>query len=229
MILICSMCVVSSTHTFAQTTTQPDSSLAGQHTAFVQPKHITLKSFILPSALITTGALTSSSEFDQKVKGKRDEHFSTFHTSVDNYLQFVSIAAGYGMLINNKEHSFWHYTEKVVLTEVMLNVIVQPIKHITKVPRPDTGEPTSFPSGHTTQAFAGATIFCDEFARHNILLTATAYSSAAAVGVLRILNDRHWASDVIAGAGFGILSAKLSELIIESHARKHHSSYNNHL
>ncbi len=227
--LVSSVCVVTGSHTIAQSINQPDSSIIRQHTATYQPKPVTVKSFILPAALITTGALTSSGEFDKKVKEKRDEHFSTFHTSIDNYLQFAPIVAGYGMLINNKQHSFWKYTEKVVLTEVMLNAMVQPIKHITKKPRPDTGEPTSFPSGHTTQAFAGATIFSDEFAQHNTWLAVSAYASATAVGVLRVLNDRHWASDVVAGAGFGILSAKLSELIINTYGKKRHSSYNNQL
>jgi membrane-associated phospholipid phosphatase len=45
------------------------------------------------------------------------------------------------------------------------------------------------------------TIFCDEFAQHNTLLAISAYTSASVVGVLRVLNNRHWASDVIAGAG----------------------------
>jgi membrane-associated phospholipid phosphatase len=161
MLLICSVCVLTSSHTIAQSINLPDSSVAKQHTASYQPKQITVISFILPAALITTGALASSKIINpnQEIKEGRDEHFNTFHTSIDNYLQFAPIAAGYAMLINNPEHSFWNYTEKIVLTEVMLNAIIQPVKHITKVPRPDTGEPTSFPSGHTTQAFAGATVF----------------------------------------------------------------------
>jgi membrane-associated phospholipid phosphatase len=223
------VCIVTSNNTIAQSISRSDSSLVSQYTTTYQPKPVTVKSFIAPAVLITTGALASSGEFDQKVKEKRDEHFSNFHTSIDNYLQYVPIVAGYGMLINNKQHSFWLYTEKVVLTEVMLNAMVQPIKHITKKPRPDTGEPNSFPSGHTTQAFAGATVFSDEFAQHNTWLAVSAYTSATAVGVLRVLNDRHWISDVVAGAGFGILSAKLSELIIDTYTRKKHTSYNNQL
>ena len=229
MIFICTICAVTNSHAVAQCINQPDSSLVSKHTTYFQPEPVTVKSFLLPASLITTGALTISSEFDQKIKEERDEHFSTFHTSIDNYLQFTPMAAGYAMLIDNKQHSFWKYTEKVAVTEVMLNALVQPVKHLTKVPRPDTGEPTSFPSGHTTEAFAGATIFCNEFAEHNPILTATVYSGAAAVGALRILNNRHWSSDVIAGAGFGILSAKLSEWIVESHGKKNHPSYNNQL
>jgi membrane-associated phospholipid phosphatase len=232
MVLICSVCIITSNHTIAQSISQPDSSLIRQHTTTYQPKPVTVKSFIVPAVLITTGSLASSGKIiisNQEIKEERDEHFQDFHTSIDNYLQFAPIAAGYAMLIDNPEHSFRNYTEKVVLTEVMLNAIIQPVKHITKVPRPDTGAPNSFPSGHTTQAFAGATVFSDEFAQHNLALEAAAYSSAAAVGVMRVLNNRHWAGDVVAGAGFGILSAKLSELIIDTHDKKRHPSYNKQL
>ena len=39
-----------------------------------------------------------------------------------------------------------------------------------------------------------------------------AYTIATGVAALRMLNDRHWESDVISGAGFGILSAHLGYL-----------------
>lgn len=192
------------------------------------PKHITAKSFVIPVALITTGALGISGEFfisNPEIKEERDEHFKNFKTSIDNYLQFAPVAAGYAMLINNPQHRFLVYTKKVVLTEIMMNALVFPAKHLIKEKRPDTGAPTSFPSGHTAQAFAGATIFCDEFAQHNLLLSASVYSGAAAIGVLRVLNNRHYACDVIAGAGFGVLSAKLSEWIIEPHGKKSKATF----
>lgn len=150
-------------------------------------------------------------------------HYSRFHTSIDNYLQFAPIALGYAMLIHNKQHSFWGYTEKILLTEIITTGLVQGTKRLTKELRPDGSSYTSFPSGHTAQAFAGATIFVDEFAKHNFWLAAGVYTGAASVGVLRVLNNKHWAGDVIAGAGFGILSAKVSELILKAHDRKYHT------
>ena len=187
----------------------------------------TYRSFILPAVLITTGAIGISGEIDAKIKEERDEHFSSFHTSIDNYLQFAPMAAGYAMMINNKQHLFWPYTKNVIVTEVLVISLTQSVKHITKVPRPDTGDPSSFPSGHTAQAFASTTIFCDAFAQDKPWLQATMYAGAAGVGVLRILNNRHWASDVVAGAGFGILSAKLSELIIQpSYLKQNHICLN---
>jgi membrane-associated phospholipid phosphatase len=229
--LITSMLMCGHYSLHAQQGTEADS-LLHQNKISYQPKRITVKSFIIPAALITTGALGISGEFvisNPEIKEEHDEHFATFHTNIDDYLQYAPIVAGYAMLINNPQHSFWKYTEKVVLAEVITNGLVYSTKNITKVPRPDTGVPTSFPSGHTAQAFAGATIFCDEFAQHNTLLAISAYTSASIVGVLRVLNNRHWASDVIAGAGFGILSAKLSEWIVQPHYKGSHSTNTYHL
>ena len=209
----------------AQASNPPDS--VKQATLSFRPKPVTGRSFILPAALITTGALGISGKFvisNLEIKEERDEHFQTFQTSIDNYLQYAPLAAGYGMLIGNKEHNVWWYTEKVVMTELIVTTTVQATKRITKVTRPD-GSPYSFPSGHTAQAFASAVIFSEEFAQHKPWLAATAYTSAVTVGVLRVLNNKHWASDVIAGAGFGILSAKASEWIVDSYNRKHHAKH----
>lgn len=186
-------------------------------------KNINLRNLILPAGLIGIGAINGSGNYifsNSKIKEARDKHFGGFHTGVDNLLQFAPIAAGYGILLTSPQHRFWPYTKKVILNEVIMLAMVYPTKQLVGKPRPDSGEPNSFPSGHTAQAFSGATLFCDEFAQHNFWLKVSVYSGASAVGVLRVLNNRHWAGDVIAGAGFGILSAKFSEWIIEPHGRK---------
>ncbi len=216
------------TITFSQSTSHADSASVCYSDSSL-PARVIIKSFVLPASLITIGALGISGEFiisNPEIKEERDESFPHFHTSIDNYLQYAPVAAGYIYLAAHyNKRLFWDYTKKIVMTEVVVNALVQPVKHFTKIERPDGSSATSFPSGHTAQAFAGATVFCDEFAQHNIWLNVSAYGCATAVGVLRMLNNRHWASDVIAGAGFGILSAKLSEWIVEPHGRKNTSLY----
>lgn len=217
----------------ASAVAQPeDTTVQHSRVTAYQPKPVKVRSFILPASLITVGAVgaaTNSNIPDEAIYEARNRNLASFHTSVDNYLQFAPIAAGYGMLINDKQHRFWKYTEKVVVTEIIVTGLAQSVKRIVKRPRPDDAAPESFPSGHTSQAFASATVFSDEFAQHNTWLAIGAYASASAVGVLRVLNNRHWASDVIAGAGFGILSAKLSELIIEPTRKKQGATYSLHL
>lgn len=65
----------------------------------------------------------------------------------------------------------------------------------------------SFPSGHTTSAFAFAAAVSSEFARWQPRTRWTVgpvmYSGAALVGASRIYNNKHWLSDVLAGAAIG--------------------------
>ncbi|MEP6512233.1 MAG: phosphatase PAP2 family protein [Parafilimonas sp.] len=187
-------------------------------------KRISLKSFITPAAVFSYGVIVNTEDVlisDAEIKENRDEHFKNFHTTIDDYMQFAPVAAGYAMMIDNPEHRFWPYTKKIIVNEIIISLAVPQIKHLSKVPKPNTTVYNAFPSGHTAQAFSGATLLCDEFGRNKPWLYVAAYGSASAVGVLRILNNRHWASDVIAGAGFGILSAKLSELIVQPSRKKH--------
>ena len=60
----------------------------------------------------------------------------------------------------------------------------------------------SYPSGHTTSAFAVATIIASEY-NDNLLIPITAYSLASLSGLSRISDNKHWASDVLGGAVFG--------------------------
>jgi membrane-associated phospholipid phosphatase len=66
----------------------------------------------------------------------------------------------------------------------------------------------SFPSGHTAAAFALATSLADDI--HRPWATVGLYGMATAVGWSRINDNRHWLSDVAAGALVGITSAKLA-------------------
>lgn len=68
---------------------------------------------------------------------------------------------------------------------------------------------TSFPSGHTFTAFTGAEILRREYGRDYPIIPIVGYTIATGVGFMRVYNNKHWASDVLAGAGLGILSASV--------------------
>jgi membrane-associated phospholipid phosphatase len=70
-----------------------------------------------------------------------------------------------------------------------------------------SGFNSSFPSGHTTAAFAAATVFAYEY-KNEILIPVIAYSAASLVGLSRISQNAHWASDVFAGAALGYITGK---------------------
>lgn len=60
---------------------------------------------------------------------------------------------------------------------------------------------TSFPSGHTTSAFAVASVFSRRC--ESPLIAVTAYALAAGTALQRVYDDKHWGSDVFAGAALG--------------------------
>ena len=66
---------------------------------------------------------------------------------------------------------------------------------------------SSFPSGHTAGAFAAATVFAMEY-RDRPLVPIIAYGSASLIGFSRITENKHWVSDVLAGAALGLLSGR---------------------
>ena len=68
---------------------------------------------------------------------------------------------------------------------------------------------TSMPSGHTTVAFAAAASLGSELGRsHQTVarfVTPLLYTMATAVGVSRLYDDKHWATDIVVGAAVGTL------------------------
>lgn len=66
---------------------------------------------------------------------------------------------------------------------------------------------SSFPSGHTTAAFAAATVFAVEY-KNKPVIPIVAYSIATLVGVSRITENKHWATDVFTGAALGYVIGK---------------------
>jgi membrane-associated phospholipid phosphatase len=66
---------------------------------------------------------------------------------------------------------------------------------------------TSFPSGHTTAAFSAATVFACEY-KDQLLIPVIAYTAATLVGLSRITENAHWATDVFAGAALGYVTGK---------------------
>ena len=64
---------------------------------------------------------------------------------------------------------------------------------------------TSFPSGHTTAVFAAATVFAQEY-RDHLWVPILSYSAATLVGLSRITENAHWASDVFAGGALGYVT-----------------------
>ncbi len=133
-----------------------------------------------------------------------------FHTTVDDYLQYVPAAAMLGMkLAGVKGRSSWG---KMLVADAfsaaLMAATVNTMKYTVRLQRPDGSNRNSFPSGHTATAFLTATLMHKEYGDRYPWISISSYVLAAGVGGMRMLNNRHWMSDVLAGAGIGIIAGE---------------------
>lgn len=136
-----------------------------------------------------------------------------FHSEIDNYTQFSGIALTVGLKMAGVEgRSSWpRLAASSLASYAVMAAFVNSIKYTTSEMRPDGSTRNSWPSGHTATAFAGATILHKEYGlTRSPWYSIAGYSVATATGVMRVLNNRHWISDVLSGAGIGILSTELA-------------------
>ncbi len=135
-----------------------------------------------------------------------------FHSEIDNYTQFSGIALTAGLKLAGVEgRSSWpRLFASSMASYAVMAVLVNSIKYSAGELRPDESTNNSWPSGHTATAFVGATILHKEYGlTRSPWYSIAGYTLATATGVMRVLNNRHWVSDVLSGAGIGILSTEL--------------------
>lgn len=169
---------------------------------------------IMPLTLVGAGTLgfvepLKNARFE--VRDYLDEWRGDHRVTVDDYLQYVPLGAVYGlsMLGADAKHGYVDRTLEFATSYVALGLMVNAIKYTVREPRPDGSARNSFPSGHTATTFMGAELVRIEYGDDSPWYSVGAYTIAAAVGVLRVYNERHWFTDVFAGAGIGILSARI--------------------
>lgn len=176
-------------------------------------KNERLFTIVLPSAGMAYGFIKLGNHGLTDIDLKARYEFSIEHPHpkfiVDDYLQFapgaaVFVLSGIGVKGQNR---IVDQAGIYLVSNLILNVFCQGLKNITAVPRPD-GTSNSFPSGHTAEAFASAEFLRREYGRSSAVYGLAGYGSAFAVGYLRMYNNKHWFSDVVAGAGLGVLSTE---------------------
>ncbi len=173
-------------------------------------KKVPATHFIAPLVLIGGGLIANSTDFKNKQISWRNQNYPDFKTKADDLMQFAPHAAVFGLdwIGVKSKHGFNDKLGLMGTGMVFMIGTVMVLKETTSEVRPDGSTPNSFPSGHTANAFMGATILAKEYSGKSPLIAIGGYSVATATGVFRILNNRHWASDVLVGAGIGILSAE---------------------
>lgn len=172
-------------------------------------------SLIVPVSLIGYGIVGIESDgiknYNAEIKEEVNEHIDKKIT-IDDFSQYAPAIAVYGLNaagIKGK-NNFKNRTVILATSMAIMSATVLSLKSISNIERPDGSAHNSFPSGHTATAFAGAEFLMQEYKDVSVWYGVSGYLVATGTGLFRIYNDRHWLTDVAAGAGIGILSTKIA-------------------
>ncbi len=189
----------------------------------LKPYRFRPNQLILPGALIAVGTFGMTNGWMRKMQRKLDQGLTATKGShkfkADNYLQLLPTVAYLGMEylgLPARHNIKGRLLAGATATAVTL-AITEPLKHWVKEERPDKSDRYSFPSGHTAISFMGAELIRLEY--NNDAASFGAYVVAAGTGLLRLYNRRHWACDLMAGAGVGILSARIAYWMLPVYER----------
>lgn len=178
---------------------------------------------------------------DRNIQDESQEGKTAFKSNVSHTVSPLGLAStnligsvlvtGYGLLSRNTR-----LQKAGVLLVAGLGVngfVTGALKKRFQRYRPSTGKPfntfdgddgsglnQSFPSAHTSNAFTTATIFATVY-KDKKWVAPFAYGMATMVGLSRIYDNAHWASDVMAGAAVGFLSAKAVILLDKTLSNQH--------
>jgi membrane-associated phospholipid phosphatase len=186
--------------------------------------HASLNSSQLPSApwfaLISTAGVATAYQLDRHVwQANSDTTVGETHRVADAIaklgdLRYLAPAllAGFAVGKATSQPGLASSSLRIGISTLGAGASAVMLKAATGRARPSDspGDPSefepfhgdaSFPSGHTTVAFAFASALTEE--TQSRWVPWVAYPAAAAVGWARIVQDQHWLSDVVAGAALG--------------------------
>lgn len=189
------------------------------------------KDYAIPAGVITASALFVKTpklvQARHWVQQQLANRTGQPRTEVDNYLQYLPMVAGYGLYFCGVkgEHNLLDKTILLAMSYATFAALNHTMKFAFDEQRPNSMALNSFPSGHTGTVFVGAEFLRREYWHTNKFIAVGGYLCAAAVGYMRIYNNRHWFNDVLAGAALGYMSASfaywLYPKIFRKRARRH--------
>lgn len=193
-------------------------------TFFLKPKdslqdtsryRFNVKQLIIPAVLLGYGIVGLESEslkgYNKELRAEVTEHIDEKLT-IDDFSQYTPMLSVYALNAAGVKgkHNFRERTIIMGTAYLIMAGTVTIIKNTSTEYRPDGTSNNSFPSGHTATAFSGAEFLWQEYKDVSVGYGIAGYVVAAGTGAFRIYNNRHWLSDVAAGAGIGILSTKIA-------------------
>ena len=176
--------------------------------------------FILPTVFIAYGVSARFNQlpirqFDFDIDHEVLKHIDRNY-NIDDYFEYGMpvIAYGLGFIPGVKaRNNHLDRTLAMVASTLIMKGSVELMKNAIPVSRPH-GDMRSFPSGHTAVTMMSAHIMFKEYRDVSPWICAGGYLMATTTGVLRITNRAHWFSDVIMGAGIGLLSVEIGYMLL---------------
>ena len=181
-------------------------------------RHTSTKAYrmlFIGTPLIVGGVVMQA--YDSDFRRLRNGYGRSFHHDYDDYLQYAPAGVMVGMkAFGVKGRSSWgRMLVSDAFSAGLMAIGVNSLKYSCRVMRPDGSSRNSFPSGHTATAFMTATMLHKEYGYRSPWYSIGGYTVATVTGVTRQLNNRHWMSDIMVGAGIGILATELGYFLAD--------------
>lgn len=173
---------------------------------------IVLRQCAVAVAVMLSGAVYGQTAIDATAVN----NYKRYHgDGIDNVLQYVPTVAVFGLkMCGVKTETSWKKRLTVSVASFAVNAgVTYVLKCSIHEKRPDGTDNRSFPSGHTSIAFCGATSLMHEYYKVSPWIGVAGYAVATTVAVDRVRRNRHRWGDVVAGAAIGCLSAEAGYLI----------------
>lgn len=197
----------------------PFFSMAQQADSLAKKNTFRIAPFIIPTVFISYGLMAKGDNFirdlDRTTQSELQEDHPKFSKSADDFMRYVPALAVYGLNLAGVKgrNNLLDATGNYAVSMGIMTAVVAIAKKQSHRLRPDGSSYDSFPSGHAAASFASAEFLKQEYKDVSPWLGYAGYVVATTTGVFRLYNNKHWVSDVVAGAGVGILSAKLGYLV----------------
>lgn len=155
---------------------------------------------------------------DKLTRDKIFSHGLLENSHLDPYLKWTPLIAT--LVLNaadkKKKYSFKTWLFIIAICKGIQAAVTESLKKYINELRPQPSLSTqSFPSGHTATSFAGAELLRSEFSKEHPVVGYSGYVIAVTTAVLRLRENKHWLSDVAAGAAIGIISARLALVLVK--------------
>lgn len=185
-----------------------------RYTEIDNPYRFRATDIIIPATMIGVGIAGLEWKGLKKINHKVSDALYSPHRKkirIDNVTEFLPLIANYGLNLCGVRglHDYADLSIITATTYLLMSAIVYPVKDFVHSSRPEGGlKANSFPSGHCAWAFAGAEIMRREFRNVSPWIGISGYIVATGTAFLRLYNGAHWLTDILAGAGIGILCAE---------------------